>query len=112
MKILSPPKFLLYATFRAIRYPRTPISYYWCNACKVRFADSLTACPKCGEKVGHSPDPKQNSPVPWWGSVMVIMLGIICWIMGAGLDITGLNEVGRAMIYIPLGNLFGLSLRS
>jgi len=43
---------------------------------------------------------------------MVIIIGIICWVVGVGLDITGLDEAGRALVYIPLGSLFGLSLRS
>jgi hypothetical protein len=37
-------------------------------------------------------------------------MGIACWCLGAHLDITGLDEAGRAMVYIPLGSLFGMSI--
>ncbi|MBA7698482.1 hypothetical protein ES703_107159 [subsurface metagenome] len=112
MKTLSPaPKFLVYAVFRALRHPKTPISYYYCSNCKIRFNAKEPACPKCGDKVGSSPDPRQESPIPWWGSVVVIILGIICWVLGAGLEVPGLDEAGRALVYIPLGSLFGMSLR-
>ncbi|MBA7700346.1 hypothetical protein ES703_109057 [subsurface metagenome] len=112
MKSLNPaPKFLIYAVFRALRYPRTPISYYYCANCKVRFPASSSECPKCHEKVGESPENRKESPIPWYGSVMVIILGITCWVLGASLEIGGLDEAGRALVYIPLGNLFGLSLQ-
>jgi len=112
MKTLPLFHFTIYAVTRAIRHPKSPVTYYYCSGCKTRFPASSKACPKCGDSVDRSPDPGQQSPVPWWGSVMVIMLGIICWILGAGLDITGLDEAGRAMVYVPLGSLFGMSLRS
>ena len=112
MKTLPLFHFTIYAVTTAIRHPKSPVVYYYCSGCKTRFPPSLKACPKCGDEVGHSPDPRQQSPVPWWGSVMVIMLGIVCWVLGAGLDIIGLVEAGRALVYVPLGNLFGLSLRS
>jgi len=112
MKTLTPaPKFLIYAVFKAVRHPKQPIAYYYCARCRVRFHPDEKACPKCGDKVGESPDPKQESPVPWYCSVMVIIIGIISWVLGAGLEIAGLDEVGRALVYIPLGSLFGMSLQ-
>ncbi len=112
MKTLNPaPKFLIYAVFRALRHPKKPITYFYCTKCKIRFPASSRACPKCGDKVESSPDPKKESPVPWWGSVVVIILGIICWVLGAAVPIPGLDEAGRALVYIPLGGLFGMSLR-
>lgn len=113
MKTLNPaPKFLIYAVFRAVLHPRTAITYYYCSACKIRFPASASECPKCHDKVDSSPDPKQESPVPWWGSVVVIILGIICWVLGAAVPIPGLDEAGRALVYVPLGGLFGMSLHS
>lgn len=112
MKTLNPaPKFLIYAVLRAVRHPRTPIPYFYCPNCRLRFNIKESKCPKCGDKVGSSPDPRQESPIPWWGSVVVIILGIICWVLGAGLEIPGLDEMGRVLVYVPLGSLFGMSLQ-
>ncbi|MBA7687375.1 hypothetical protein ES703_95837 [subsurface metagenome] len=112
MKTLNPaPKFLIYAVFRALRYPRTPISYYYCSNCKIRFPASSNECPKCGDKVGESPDPRQESPVPWWTAVLCIIMGVGSWIASACLNIPGLDEAARALVYIPLGSLFGMSLK-
>ncbi|MBA7680926.1 hypothetical protein ES703_89247 [subsurface metagenome] len=112
MKTLNPaPKFLIYAVFRAVRHPRTPISYFYCTKCKVRFPASSSECPKCGDKVGESPDPRQESPLPWWASIICIIIGIGAWIASAALQIGGLDEAARALVYIPLGSLFGMSLK-
>lgn len=104
-------KFTFYCLKRAIRHPRSPISYHYCPDCRIRFPASSNECPQCHEKVGSSPDPKQESPIPWWGSVGVIILGIACWVVGASMPVAGLDEAGRALVYIPLGSLFGMSLR-
>ena len=106
----SPPKFLIYALWRAIRHPGQPITYFYCPDCKLRFGASEKECPKCHAKVESSPEQRQESPMPWWGSVLVILIGVICWCAGAYLNIAGLDEAGRALVYIPLGSLFGMSL--
>ena len=112
MKTLSPaPKFLIYAVLRALRHPKTAISYYYCVNCKVRFNAKEPECPKCGDKVDSSPDSRQESPVPWYGAIAVIILGIICWVLGASIPVAGLDEAGRALVYVPLGSLFGMSLQ-
>ena len=111
MKTLNPaPKFLIYAVFRAIRHPKTPITYHYCPACRVRFSASMDKCPQCGDKVGSSPDPRQESPVPWYVGVIVILVGIGAWIASAWLEIPELGEAARALVYIPLGSLFGMSV--
>jgi len=110
LKTLNAPKFFIYAVVRAVLHPRTPIAYYVCG-CGCRFPNSAKECPRCGDKVEHSPDHKQASPVPWWGSVGVIIIGIICWVLGASIPVAGLDEAGRALVYLPLGNLFGLSIK-
>ena len=123
MKTLNPaPKFTLWAVWRAVRHPKTPISYLYCAECKLRLPPDAKECPKCHDKVDDSsgdecqsmdcPERKTQSPVPWYASVVVMMLGIICCCLGAGLPLPGLDEAGRAMVYIPLGNMFGLTLRS
>ena len=111
MKSLNPaPKFLIYAVFRALTHPRTPISYYYCSNCKIRFPSSSRECPKCRAKVGSSPENRKESPIPWYGSCIVILVGIGAWIASACLKIPGLDEAARALVYIPLGGLFGMSL--
>ena len=112
MKTLNPaPKFLIYAIFRAVRHPRTPITYYYCYQCKIRFNAKEPACPKCGDKVSSSPENKSESPVPWWAAVLCILIGIGAWIGAACLKIPGLDEAARALVYIPLGSLFGMSIQ-
>ena len=111
MKTLnSPVKFMVYAVYQAIRHPRTPISYYVCG-CGCRFPNSAKECPKCGDKVEHSPDPKNESPIPWWGSVGVILVGVGVCITGACFGLPALDRVGDALVFIPLGNIFGMSLK-
>jgi len=112
MKVLnSPIKFMIYVTLRAVRCPRTPILYYYCGKCKIRFPASSSECPKCGDKVGESPDPKQESPVPWWGSVLCMAIGIGAWVVSAVLKIRGHDEAARALIYVPHCALLGMSLK-
>jgi len=112
MKTLDPaPKFLIYAILQAIRHPRTPIRYYYCHNCNLRFPASASECPKCGDKVGSTPELKQEWPCPWWGAVLIIIIGVVCWVISATYSIEGLDEAGRALVYVPLGSLFGMSLR-
>ena len=111
MKTLNPPKFIIYMVLRSFRHPRTLISYLYCPKCKVRFPASSTKCPKCGDEVGNSPDHKQESPVPWYGSVILIVAGATIWGCSAAFHISGVDELGRILVYIPLGSLFGLSLQ-
>ena len=112
MKTLNPaPKFLIYAVFRAVRYPRTPITYFYCTKCKIRFNAKEPACPKCHDKVGSSPDPRQEPPIPWFGSVILIVAGAAIWGWSAACHIGGIDELGRILVYVPLGNLFGMSIQ-
>ena len=111
MKNLNPaPKFLLYAVLQAVRHPRKPVTYLYCPECKLRLPASEKECPVCRRKAGSSPEVRSESPIPWWGSVLVIVIGIACWFGGAYFEVTGLDEAGRALVYIPLGSLFGMSL--
>ena len=94
-----------------------PTYEYECTSCGHEFErfESMTAkpdksCPKCNKKTGNSPEVKRESPIPWWGSMLVIIIGIACWVVSAWLGIKGLDEAGRALVYIPLGSLFGMSL--
>jgi len=50
------------------------------------------------------------SPIPWWGSLVLIILGIASWVLGVRCAITGLDEAGHALVYLPLSNLFGLTI--
>ena len=110
MKTLPPFHFMVYSVIKAIRYPRTKIAYYICT-CGCRFPASEKECPKCRDKVSCSPENRKESPVPWFGSIIVIVIGIGAWITAACLNIPGLDEAARALVYIPLGSLFGMSLQ-
>jgi len=110
-KELNPPKFIIYAITKAIRHPRTPVTYYYCQKCRVRFPASSSECPKCGDKVGESPDPRQESPIPWWGAMLCIVIGICAWVASALLNITPLTEASRLLVYAPVGHLFGMTLQ-
>lgn len=74
--------------YQAIRHPMTPIEVY----------GNPTVIPP-------------QSAIPWWGSVGVIIVGIVSWCISAVYGIEGLDEAARAMVYIPLGNIFGMSLQ-
>lgn len=104
------PKFMVYALFQAIRHPSTPVTYLYCPECRQYLLNGEKVCPGCGKKLGNSPQLKEMSPIPWWGAVLVIVVGIGCWVIGSWLDIAGLDEAGRALVYIPLGSLFGMSI--
>jgi len=106
----SPTKFMVYAVLKAIRHPRTPVFYFVCK-CGCRFPDSAKECPRCGDKVEHSPDPKQESSIPWWGSAAIITIGVGVCVAGACLQLPTLDRVGDALVFIPLGNLFGMSIQ-
>jgi len=110
-KSLNPaPKFLIYALSRALKSPGKPITYLYCPECRLRLPLDTKECPVCQKKAGNSPEVRQESPIPWWGSVLVIVIGVSCWCLGAYFEITGLDEAGRALVYVPLGSLFGMSL--
>ena len=111
MKTLTFPKFMIYCIAKSISHPRQPIAYFYCPSCKIRFNAKELACPKCGDKVGSSPDPRHESLVPWWGSLIAIVVGIICWATVGIHNQAGLAEVGRFLIYAPAGNLWGLSIK-
>ncbi len=106
----SPPKFLIYAVIKAIRHPRTPISYYVCG-CGCRFPNSAKECPKCGNKIEHSPEHREQSPIPWWGSVAIMGIGVGVCVSGACFNLPVLDRVGDALVFIPLGNLYGMSIK-
>ena len=109
--ISAPHKFLTYVLGQAIRHPRRPITYGYCSDCKTRVPDNASECPKCKKKLKENPQTRQESPVPWWGSVLCILIGIGAWITSACLEVPGLDEAARALVYIPLGSLFGMSLK-
>ncbi|MBA7544713.1 hypothetical protein ES705_37074 [subsurface metagenome] len=111
MKTLPLFHFIFYCTKSAILHPKTRIAYFRCH-CGCRFPASASECPKCGAKVEHSPERREEAALPWYGSIIIIIIGVICWVLGAGLEIPGLCEAGRAMLYLPLGSLFGMALHA
>ncbi len=57
-----------------------------------------------------SPERKEIQPLPWYGSVILIVVGAAIWGWSAACDIVGIAELGRVLVLIPMGNLFGMSL--
>jgi hypothetical protein len=111
MQTLDPaPKFILYAITQAIRHPLTPITYGYCSKCKTRVVLNSGACPICKRKLKGNPETRHQSPIPWWGSIACILIGIGAWVTSACLAVPGLDEAARVLVYIPLGSVFGLSL--
>ncbi|MBA7637853.1 hypothetical protein ES703_45502 [subsurface metagenome] len=110
MRTLPPFHFMAYCVIKAIRHPRAKIHYHLCK-CGCRFPASARECPKCGDKVGDSPENRQETPTPWWCAMLCILMGIGAWIASALLNIPPLGEVARILIYAPLGHLFGMSLQ-
>jgi hypothetical protein len=51
------------------------------------------------------------APTPWWISLLVLIIGIACWCLAEHFTITGLSEAARAMVYLPLGNMFGMGTK-
>jgi len=107
----APQQFMTHALKEAIFHPKRKIKYIYCPDCKMRLHPNEKECPKCGAQLGHSPEVREESPVPWWGAVVCIIIGIGAWIASAALQIGGLDEAARALVYIPLGSLFGMSLK-
>jgi len=107
----SPFKFMAYALWQSVRHPRTPIKYAYCQRCKLRLNANEKQCPVCKEKIETNPEVREISPVPWYVSLIIIVLGIISTCLGYVVPIPGLDEAGKALIYIPLGSLFGMSIR-
>jgi len=104
------PGFMVRSLMQAVRHPSRSVSYFYCPECKRYLLDSEKVCPGCGKELGNSPQLKEMSPIPWWGAVLVIVVGISCWVIGGCLHIVDLDEAGRALVYIPLGSLFGMSI--
>ncbi len=58
-----------------------------------------------------SPERKQIPAIPWYGSVILIIVGAAIWGWSAACDIAGITELGRILVYVPLGNIFGMTLQ-
>jgi len=71
--------------FQSIRHPRTQITQL------------------------ANPDPVKLSPIPWWGSALILASGIVSWCLSARWNIEGLDEVSRALVWAPLMHLFDMS---
>jgi len=107
-------KFLIFCIARSVRHPRSQITYIICGKCKARYAASNPTCPKCGCKneARNPTEVKRASPIPWQGSIFLIVLGTILWATLGLHGQEGLVEVARFLIYTPMGVLFGLSKKS
>ena len=57
-----------------------------------------------------SPGRKEVSPVPWYGCALLIIIGAAIWVGSATCNLASIAELGRVLVYIPMGSLFGMSL--
>lgn len=89
MHLPSLIKIIYYCSKSSILHPKTRIEY-----------------------VGNPVKINSQSPIPWWGSIGILIIGIIAWCVSACMGIQGLDEAGRALVYIPLGSIFGMSLNN
>ena len=55
-----------------------------------------------------NPTRVEQSPTPWRVSLVVLVLGIGCFITAELMDISPLGEAARVMVYGPLGSMFGM----
>lgn len=78
---------LLHCSYQSIMHPRTTVTQV------------------------ANPIPIHTSPIPWWGSIAILMIGIAAWVGGDVLEVPGLCEAARAMVYIPLGSMFGMTFQ-
>jgi hypothetical protein len=78
-------KFILFCLWQVIRHPRQRITI-----------------------IGN-PSSRLASQIPWLGSLVVLIIGIVCVCISAHYQITDLREAGKAMIYLPLGSFYGLA---
>ncbi|MDP3052279.1 MAG: hypothetical protein Q8N42_02105 [bacterium] len=56
-----------------------------------------------------NPEPIKVSPIPWWGSSLILVAGITSWCLSSYWNIEGLGELSRAMVWLPLMHLFDMS---
>jgi len=102
--------FMFFAIKMAVRHPKRPIQFKLCTKCGCRYHPAKNSCPRCE----YRDNPGQIvavSQLPWQGSLLLIFLGILCLATMPLHNQMALAEAGKALIYAPLGGLFGLSMR-
>jgi len=52
---------------------------------------------------------QKQSPVPWGISIIVLVIGIATWVLSARLELNDLREASRVLVYLPIGNMFGMT---
>lgn len=58
-----------------------------------------------------NPRPSAVSPsVPWWGSVVMIVIGLVAMCMGHVLQAPDISEVAKLIVVLTVGNLLGMSI--
>ena len=65
--------------------------------------------PRTKIKQSANPVPMELSPIPWWGSLLVLIMGIVSWCFAAHFNIEGLSEASRALVYCSLMHIFDMS---
>ncbi len=61
--------------------------------------------------IKSNPKTVSQSPVPWQVSTIIMMAsGVGVWCLSSRLQMPEMGEAARLMVYLPLGNIFGMSL--
>ncbi len=79
-------KFAAYCIAQSIIHPRTQIIYR------------------------GNPSTIMSNPMPWFASMGLIVFGVGVWCLSAHLKIAEMAEAARLMVYLPLGNMFGMTI--
>ena len=111
VKTLPYLNYLVYAVGKSIRHPRTPVRFGWCSVCGQRVHPDQTHCPLCRHVIEENPEHFRESPIPWWGTILTLCIGITLWVIAERIPITSLTEPARLLTYGPIGSLFGLGTR-
>jgi len=103
--------YVAYSVGRAVTHPLSPIRWGWCTQCEKRVHPNEGRCPACNHVIEQNPEHYRESPIPWWGSILALFLGIVLWVLSDQIPVPSLAEPARLLTYGPIGNLFGLGTR-
>ena len=59
-----------------------------------------------------NPTKVEQAIVPWRVSLVVLVVGTGALVTGEVMKLDTISEVGRAMVYLPLGSMFGMGTQA
>jgi hypothetical protein len=94
---------------QSLLHPRRKVGILYCTDCDIRYQHGN--CPICGKEIGHSPKHQDINPVPWYGSLIVMVLGLITVVIGCLLKDSAVSQLGGYLATLAAGTLFGLGVK-